>query len=47
MTSCRVERTSRWTFDLRVTDDQASGSVKTDTGVGEGGVFNVYLTRTK
>ena len=47
MTSCRVERTSRWTFDLRVTGDQASGSVKTDTGVGEGDVFNVYLTQTK
>lgn len=44
MTSCRIERTSRWTFDLRLTGDQAAGSVKTDVGAG---LYNVYLTRTK
>jgi len=47
MTSCRVERTSRWAFDLRITDDQAAGSVRTDMGVGDGEIHNVYLTRTK
>jgi hypothetical protein len=51
MTSCRVERIARWAFDLRITGDQAAGSVKTDLGraVGDiyGDTYNVYLTRTK
>jgi hypothetical protein len=45
MTSCRVDRVAQWAFDLRITDDQAAGSVRTDSGAGE--LHNVYLTRTK
>jgi hypothetical protein len=47
MTSCRVQPIARWSFDLRITDDQAAGSVRTDIGVADGEIHNVYLTRTK
>lgn len=43
--ACDLEPQAAWNFDLRITDDRATGSVKRD-GL-DSALHNVYLTRAK